>query len=284
MNIGLLLLLISVAVAGCGAKHPIEEANPYAERAQQAFSDGAASLRANELSFAKQAFARASQQAALAGDRRLMAQAERGQGIALLREGKTKAAEQAFLRALAWAEAAGDRGEQQRAKAWLQLARARAGVCTEAEEAPNGPWDALLAWAEAARLCGAVTKAEAAFASVLQKAKNAALRAQAHLGLARIAEAKGDRTTALQHAALAVQQARQAALPRALASAYAIVARLRSDAEAADAAFHAWKIAVAFRLEQLAHAMQARLQALAQAGNQRARLWQQEVQRRGDSN
>jgi len=232
LGCGLLLLL-----SGCGGntKPPVVE-NPYEQQMQELTSNGVLAMRRESWVAAEHSFTRALQAAQLTADPVLIAHAWYNLGMAYVAEGRLREGDEALLHAEGLASRHHLSDEYERARLNRALLAVKQGH--KAWQPPplprQMPVDVHLAAARLAGLQGRMDTASEEYQLVLRSAdKHSAAglryRAEAHLGLARLALKQHQPLEAMKRSEQALEVCRQVGVPRLTAQALMLKAGLTND-------------------------------------------------------
>lgn len=235
MTIAVLLLL--TACGSSGQKTVVD--NPYAERMKELSRNGVAAMQRERWLVAEKLFDRALQAAQLANHPGLIGQAWYNLGTLHVSAGSDKKGEDALKRAIGVAEQ--HRLEVTHMRAKIALARLHQKQGNRAAWQPGAlassmPTDLHLSLARLAQLQKRydVARHEYLFVSTRKSSGRASMlyKAEAHMGLALIAEQFQDYETARQEAKRVLNLSRKIGAPRLAAHALLLSAKLEENEDA----------------------------------------------------
>lgn len=230
------LLLLGLAACGGRTQAPVIE-NPYEGLMQELTTNGVLAMQRERWVAAEHAFVRALQAAQLTADPTLIAHAWYNLGMAYVAQGRLQEGDRALLQAEGMARRHQITREYERARLNRALLAARRGESTwqPATFSRQQPVDIHLAAARLADLQGRLATAEEEYGLVLsladaKRASGLRYRAEAHMGLALLAQARNERDEARRHVDAALELCRQAGVPRVAAHALMLRAELAESA------------------------------------------------------
>ncbi|MDT8376635.1 MAG: hypothetical protein RQ867_07860 [Mariprofundaceae bacterium] len=227
------LLLLLTACGGGGNQVIIE--NPYAEKMKELSRNGVAAMQKERWEIAESSFDRALQAAQLANDPVLIARAWYNLGMLHVASGELMRGEAALKRAQSVAIQHGLTVSQLRSRIALALLYQKRGdEAWQPEALPSTmPVDLHLSAARLAQLQGRYGVARQEYDFVLSKAGDARpgllYKADAHMGLALMAEQQQDHETASREAESVLQISRKIGAPRQAAHALFLKATLTQN-------------------------------------------------------
>jgi len=235
----LVVMLLLTACGGGGNREVIE--NPYAEKMKLLSRNGVAAMQKERWKIAESSFDRALLAAQLANDPALIARAWYNLGMLHVSAGELEKGTVTLKRAESIALQHGLTVSQVRSQIALALLNQRRGVEAWKPEAlpSNMPVDLHLSAARLAHLQGRYGVAHQEYGFVLRRAGDGRsgllYRAEAHMGLALVAEEQKDHQTAKKETELVLKMSREIGAPRLAAHALLLSAKLtQGEAEKQD--------------------------------------------------
>ncbi len=233
-------ILILLLLAGCGGgssgKTVVE--NPYAEKMKELSRNGVAAMQRERWTIAEKSFDRALQAAQLSNDPALIARAWYNLGMLHVSSGALKRGESALEMSMAVANQHGHSVSLMRSRVALALLHQKRGESAwQPESLPSSmPIDLHLSAARLAQLQGRYGVARQEYRFVLNSGSDdrsgMLYRAEAHMGLALIAEEQQDHQTAKKEAASVLKMSREIGAPRLAAHALYLTAMLTQEISA----------------------------------------------------
>lgn len=242
----LLALMLAVTMASCGGGYqkPAVVENPYVSRAQEFINNGKIAMQQERWQAAERSFSRALQAAQLADNTSLVSQSWYNMGVARAAMGQRQKAENAYSRAIRLAERHKHDVMQMRARLALTLLSLRSNTLTsdfaldELFSRKNWPADIYLQAARIAQLQKQLEQAKNAYGAVLNfkgKGKTALkMKAEAHMGLALLAQSAGEIAEAHRHADKTLALCRRIGAARLTAHALLLKGQLPGEPGAND--------------------------------------------------
>lgn len=235
------LILLTLLLAACGGKQVDDVSNPYADRMRELSKNGVIAMQRERWDIAGRTFERALKAAKLANDRALVAQAWYNLGVVHSAVGEYAKAEEALHQAER--EALGTDSDVLRMRARLALALVHQKQGKKAWQpdsiASSMPVDVQLSAARLMQLKGNHTAAAELYWRVVKRRakdrRNMIYQAEAHMGLAMLAEAQKDGARVMEQTARVLEIARKTGIPRLAAHAYLLMAGYSSPAQSRDA-------------------------------------------------
>jgi len=242
LSVVLLLLLLQASCGGgsgsSGGSGKAVVENPYREKMKELSRNGVAAMQKERWAIAEKSFDRALQAAQLSNDPALIARAWYNLGMLHVSSGALKRGESALESGMAIANQHGLTVSQMRSRVALALLHQNRGDSAWQPEALSSsmPIDVHLSAARLAQLQGRYGIAHQEYGFVLRagsdKRSGMLYRAEAHMGLALIAEEQQDHQEAKKEAATVLKMSREIGAPRLAAHALFLTAMLTQEASA----------------------------------------------------
>lgn len=237
---GLIILTLLLAACG-GGKHLDEVSNPYADRMRELSKNGVIAMQRERWDIATRSFERALNAAKLANDRALVAQAWYNLGVVHSAVGEYAKAEEALHQAEQESRGAGSEVVLMRTRLALALAHQKQGKQTWQPDSISSsmPVDVQLSAARLLQLQGKQATAAELYKRVVGRRaadrRNMIYQAEAHMGLAMLADERKDGAEVEAETARVLEIARQTGIPRLAAHAYLLRASYVSSMQSEGA-------------------------------------------------
>jgi len=233
LSVAILVLLLLAGCGGSSGKVAVD--NPYTEKMKELSRNGVAAMQKERWAIAEKSFDRALQAAQLSNEPALIARAWYNLGMLHVSSGALKRGESALEKAMAVAKQHELVVSQMRSRVALALLHQKRGEkAWQPESLPSSmPIDLHLSAARLAQLQKRYGVAHQEYGFVLRTGGDdragMLYRAEAHMGLALIAEEQGDQEAAKNEAASVLTMSRKIGAPRLAAHALFLTAALTRD-------------------------------------------------------